>query len=283
MVQKNDRYNTEVDESLIHLITKGNTEALNTLILRHKDWIFNVALHMTGNLHEAEDVTQEILIKIITKLSSFRFKSSFKTWLYRITINHVMTMRKKGKELFFSSFESHRDVLDFLPDKECGDDFSVSRELLMEETKIECMLGMLLCLTREQRIVFILGGIFEIDSITGSEMLEISEANFRKRLSRARQELKNFMKGNCSLIDENNTCKCSRKTKAAIEKGIVDPDNLKYAERHVKKIRDMVTNSEITVKTMLELRHQEIFKDNPYMIFEMRSFDELMGNSSNYH
>lgn len=274
-----NKYSDELDESLIGLTLKGNNEALNTLVGRHKDWIYNISLRMTGNTHEAEDVTQEVLIKIVTKLSTFQFKSSFKTWLYRITINHVMTMKKKGKERVFSSFDKHSDILDSLPDSDLEDKLPVGKNLLIEETKVECMLGMLLCLSREQRIVFILGGIFGMESSTGAELLEISDANFRKRLSRSRQELKNFMNNKCGLLNSSNSCRCARKTKAAIERGIIDPDNLQYADDHVKRVRDMVDNYDTTVDDMMALRYQELFKENPYKIFETKEFSELMGNT----
>lgn len=281
MTGNNNVQNDEVDKNLIELITNGNSEALNTLLMRHKDWIYNVAIRMTGNIQDAEDVTQEILLKIVTKLSSFQFKSSFRTWLYRITLNHVMTMKHRKKETIFSSFEKQKYILDSLPDSDLDGEFVVQKNMLVEETKNECMLGMLLCLSREQRIVFILGGIFGMVSTQGAELLEISEANFRKRLARARSELKNFMEKNCSLINKNATCTCARKTKSAIERGIVDPKKLQYSEDHVKKIKDVIDQSEITVMDMVELRHQELFKESPYKLFDQKSFNQLMGTFIN--
>ncbi len=277
MNQNNDTHNDEVDKNLIGLVTNGNKEALNTLLMRHKDWIYNVAIRMTGNTNDAEDVTQEILLKIVTKLSSFQGKSTFRTWLYRITLNHVMTMKRNVKENLFSSFEKHKNILDSLPDSDLDGEFVIQKNMLVEETKAECMLGMLLCLSREQRIVFILGGILGMISSQGAELLEITEANFRKRLARARSELKNFIEKNCSLIDKNNTCTCARKTKSAIDMGIIDPKKLQYSEDHIKQVKDVISQSKITVMDMVELRHQEIFKESPYKVFDQRSFNELMG------
>ena len=271
-----DKYNDIVDENLIKLILDGNKEALNSLISRHKDWVYNIALRMTGNTHEAEDITQEILIKVVTKLSTFKFKSSFKTWVYRITFNQIMTMKRLGKENVFSSFDEHKNLLDSLPDKELEYRYPVDAKLLVEETKGECMSGMLLCLNREQRIVFILGGIFGIDSKSGADLLEISEVNYRKRLSRARHELKNFMNDNCSLLNKNNSCKCSRKTRAAIEKGYINPEKLQYADNHVKRVKDIIACTDTTVNDMIDLRYQELFKESPYKIFEIKEFSNLI-------
>ena len=83
--------------------------------------------------------------------------------------------------------------------------------------------GMLMCLIREQRIVYILGEIFEVDFEMGAEILELTAANFRKQLSRARQQLYNFMENKCCLINKNNPCRCHKKTRTFIEKGWVNP------------------------------------------------------------
>ncbi len=176
-----NKHNELVDEKLIELIVDGNTDALNTLINRHKDWIFNVAIRMTGDVHAAEDVTQEVLIKLITKLSTFAFKSSFRTWLYHIVKNHIFNIDKKGKAYVFSSFEAHSAFFDGLKDQNFVHDHLVERDMLIEETKTECMLGMLLCLDVEQRMIFIIGAIFALDSISGAKLLEISPANYRKK------------------------------------------------------------------------------------------------------
>ena len=70
------------DSELVTSAQQGNRAALESLILRHQGWIYNIALRMVGSPHDAEDVTQEILIKMLTKLSSFQGKSDFRTWLY---------------------------------------------------------------------------------------------------------------------------------------------------------------------------------------------------------
>ncbi len=237
---ESNTYMNTVDRNLIELILKGNKDALNSLIKNHKDWIFNIAIGMTGNVYEAEDVTQEIIIKIITKLSTFKFNSSFRTWIYRITFNHVLTMKRMGKEKVFSSFEEHSNILDKLSDKDPEDNYPVGIKLLVEETKIDCMSGMLLCLNREQRLVFIVGGIFGVNSKNGASLLDLSEVNFRKRLSRARSDLKSFMDNNCSLLNKKNSCKCVRKTRSAIEKGYINPEKLQFADVHLKKVKEMV-------------------------------------------
>jgi RNA polymerase sigma factor (sigma-70 family) len=69
---------------LIEQATHGSREALEKLILRHQAWIYNIAVRMVFHTQDAEEVTQEVLVKAITRLSTFKGESQFRTWLYRI-------------------------------------------------------------------------------------------------------------------------------------------------------------------------------------------------------
>ena len=110
---------TEVsDELLVARAQAGNWEALEQVIHRHQAWIFNIALRMVGSREDAEDVTQEVLLKIVTKLSAFEGKSRFRTWLYRIVTNHVLNLRQRPGEMTFSDLGQ---VIDTLPDQELSD------------------------------------------------------------------------------------------------------------------------------------------------------------------
>lgn len=269
--------NGSVDKELIKLVLKGNKDALETLLSRHKDWIFNIALNMTGNTHDAEDITQEVLIKIVTKLNTFEHRSSFRTWIFRITKNHLLNMKLKTKEGLFSSFDEHKYLLDQLGNDEYDYKNSVERDLLINEVKVECMTGMMLCLSRDQRLIFIMGAVFGVDSKTSAELLEMSPESFRKKLSRARSELKQFMEGNCSLINSENKCKCSKKTSAAIKYGYVDPDSIQFNKDHYDQISSMVKSNDMSVNDVIVLRIQDIYREQPYKIFELKTFSGMMG------
>src|SRR5207245_5666757 len=82
---------------------------------------------------------------------------------------------------------------------------------------------------REQRLVYILGEIFEVSDVVGAELLEISRENFRQRLARARRELHSFMNDRCGLVNPTNPCRCAKKTRAFMQAGYVDPRNLLFA------------------------------------------------------
>ena len=132
------------DRSLAAAAVAGDRSALEELIYRHQAWIYNIALRMVWEPAEAEDVTQEALLKIVTKLSTYRGDSSFRTWLYRIVANHVLNMKRRTHEQAGMSFEKFGQGLAQSPDSELPDPKSVPVELpvLVEEAKLGCTMAM---------------------------------------------------------------------------------------------------------------------------------------------
>lgn len=66
---------------------------------------------------DAEDVTQEVLIKVITNLANFKGESNFRTWLYRISFNHLMRLKKNSLEDYINSFENYGNELAQMKDE----------------------------------------------------------------------------------------------------------------------------------------------------------------------
>src|SRR5512135_3627962 len=124
-------YETDkTDEILINETLRGSRSSLESLVRRHQDWIYNIALRMVFNPDEAADVTQEVLIKIITKLSSFGYRSSFRTWAYRIVVNHVLNVKKtRGENMHSDSFGKYWKSIDATPDLDIPGDNAYSVEL----------------------------------------------------------------------------------------------------------------------------------------------------------
>jgi len=113
--------NEQEDANLVVRARAGDREALEDLIERHQAWIYNIALRMLFHPQDAEDATQEILIKILTRLSSFEGRSSFRTWLYRIVVNHLLNTRRSRVEDPAISFRMYGEELDKTPDLELPD------------------------------------------------------------------------------------------------------------------------------------------------------------------
>lgn len=198
-------------ETLVELAKEGDREALKDLLLKIKDRIFGLAVRMLGHPMDAEDATQEILIKIITHLSAFRQEAAFTSWIYRIAANHLLTARKNQVELRYKSLDYMVEEIDRYLASDWSQSISEAEmKLLIEEMLISCTQGMLMCLDRDHRLAFILGEIFEVSGKQGGYILGITPVAFRKRLSRGRKRLNHFMENNCSLINPSNPCTCER-------------------------------------------------------------------------
>src|SRR3989441_7060501 len=223
------------DHALVARAQSGEREALEDLVRRHQAWIYNIAIRMLAHPQDAEDATQEVLIKALTRLSSFEGRSRFRTWLYRIVVNHVLNMKRGRLEPEALTFGCYAHGLDSTPDLDPPDEASVPVDvrLVVDEARISCTAGMLLCLDRAQRLVYILGDILEVSDAVGAELLEVSRHNFRQRLARARRELHSFMNDKCGLVDPANPCRCEKKTRGFIQAGDVDPANLRFARARI--------------------------------------------------
>jgi RNA polymerase sigma factor (sigma-70 family) len=253
------------DRDLIARIREGNRDALETLISRHQGWIYNIALRMVYFPQDAEDATQEILIKLLTSLSSFEGRSRFRTWLYRIVVNHILNMKRSRAEDAGYTFEVYAQGLRSAPDLELPDPNTVPADvqLLVDEARIGCSMGMLLCLDREQRLIYILGAIFGVTDVVGGELLDISRDNFRQKLARARRDLHRFMHDECGLVNEANPCRCAKKTQAFINAGFVDPRNLLFARSHITRVRDVAPDAHGQIEA-LDAAYGEVHREHPF-------------------
>ncbi|QOV91223.1 RNA polymerase sigma factor [Humisphaera borealis] len=255
------------DAELIDQAKNGNRDALERLVLRHQAWIYNIAVRMVFVPHDAEEVTQEVLIRAITHLGSFKGDSRFRTWLYRITANHVLNMKRRGGESETQTFSVYAAAINDTPNLDLPDPKAVPVDvpLLVEETKVSCTTGMLLCLDRKQRLIFTLGEIFGASDTVGSEILEMTPDNFRQSLSRARRDLYLFMNNQCGLVNPANPCRCPKKTRGFIEAGHVDPGNLQFVPLHLRRIRDAAPETARQMDDAASRQHAAIFRDHPFL------------------
>lgn len=253
------------DQELVQLAKGGSRAALEELVVRHQAWIYNLALRMTHHPEDAKDTTQEVLIKLFTRLSTFDGRSSLRTWLYRIVVNHLLNMKRSRAESRGITFEEYGHVLDGMPDAELPDPQAVPADvqLLVAEARIGCTSGMLLCLDREQRLIFILGSIFGVSDTVGAELLELSRDNFRQRLARARRDLQNFMQDKCGLVNTTNPCRCAKKTRGFIAAGHIDPNNLRFVRERMTHVRDVAARVSEEI-TGLDAAYAEVYRDHPF-------------------
>ena len=217
---------TAPDVDLVDLVERsrgGDAAALEALIVEVRDPVHRLALRMTACPEDAEDATQEILIKVMTRLDSFRGDAAVTTWVYRVAANHLLDRAKSRAERRSMTFSQFADDLhaDLAAPSAATDPVN---DLLAREVKQGCTLALLTCLDRESRLAYVLGEIVEVSAATGAEICSISEPAYRKRLSRARLKVQAFLETNCGLVNRTTAaCHCRRRVPAAIVAGRVDP------------------------------------------------------------
>ena len=213
-------------EEIVKRAQRGESAALEDLITTLQPKMYGLALRMLWHPEDARDATQEILLRIVTHLATFRGNSSLLTWAYRVGANHLLTCRKSRVEAQRFTFESlGKDLQEGLEDKSPRPEDT----LLFQEIRVGCTLAMLLCLDRAHRITYILGEILEIDSRDGASILGIRRETFRKRLERAREEIVRFMRTHCGLANPENRCRCHRRVQRATELKRIDHKRLLFA------------------------------------------------------
>jgi RNA polymerase sigma factor (sigma-70 family) len=231
-------------EDLARQAVAGDRDALDRLVRDLQRDVYGVALRMLWNREDAEDATQEILVRVVTRLAQFDFRSRLRTWVYRVAVNYMLDVKKSPVERMQLNFEAFaEDLADGLS---ADGPAEAERSLLIEEVKIGCTLGMLQCLDRPHRLAYVLGEILELPGPEAAEALDITPELFRKRLQHARAAIEAFTRAHCGLVSDSADCACHRRVPAALRLGRVRPDALDFAEHHssYQETRKLVRRAE---------------------------------------
>ncbi|MEL6917385.1 MAG: RNA polymerase sigma factor, partial [Bacteroidota bacterium] len=266
----------KTDIQLVEEAQNGNKKALEDLILKHQPYIYNIAWKMVRHPSDAEDLTQEATIKVITNLAQFKGKSSFRTWAYRIVANHFLMSKRRPNESVFESFDKMAQGLEMTPDHPLTELEQQENNEFIREMNYSCMSGMLLCLTREQRLVYILGEMFNADHNLGSEILEISKDNFRQRLSRARKDIFNFMNEKCGLVNKSNPCRCHKKVTFALNNKVIDSKNLLFNRTEYSNFKNEIKGDADDMMEIIDDKYAELYGELPFKKdFDKKTFLKL--------
>lgn len=246
--------------SLVNQATEGDRDALETLLKEVTGNVYGLALRMLWNPSDAEDATQDILVKIATRLASFDLRASLHTWVYRIAANHLIDVRRSALERHRINAEQFSEQLEAgqapFPQEHAG-----TKARLTEEIRIGCTMALLQCLDRPHRLTYILAEIFDFSGPDAALALEVSEATFRKRLSRARKEVENFTAQHCGIVNPDAGCVCERRVVPAISCGLLDPKRLLFARDQSA----VDSNAVHQVVSLLSRAHRtlEIYRSQP--------------------
>lgn len=220
---------------LVERSRTGDRGALNSLVAHLVDGVYRLALRMTGNPADAEDASQEVMIKVITHLSTFRGEASVRTWTYRIAVRHLLDRRKGRVEVLGLDFDRFAaDLMDGL-DPQGHPDAAAA-----EEVKLGCTLAMLTCLDREHRVAYVLGDVFDLESNIAAAIADVPDATYRQRLSRARRKVEAFTKSYCGVVNPQARCRCEGRVKRAIELGRIDQSQPRLLGHPTTKVLERV-------------------------------------------
>src|SRR5882724_833005 len=144
-MKEQDKSKPVVAEDEARCAIEGDRDALDRLVRAIQGDIYGLALRMLLNREDAEDATQEIPVRIVTRLSQFDFRSKLKTWAYRVAVNYILDVKKSAAERLHLSFERFVEDLPKLREESLTE---TEHSMLIEEVKIGCTFGMLQCLDR---------------------------------------------------------------------------------------------------------------------------------------
>ncbi len=190
------------DAALVRAFNAGQKDAFDLLVLRHKDRIFNLCIMYLGDYQEANDISQEIFIKVFRSLGGFKFKSAFSTWLYRIAVNTCKNrikslefrFKKRMRRLYHPGISQSNNPSTGIA-TEIADESGSPLDRLEKKERAIRVRQAINALPDEKKTMIILRDIedfsyAEICAITG-----LKPGTVKSRLARARLTLKEKLKG----------------------------------------------------------------------------------------
>jgi len=186
------------DANLIRAAQHGDRVAFEELVRHYDQAVLRLALHLTGNEHEAQDVYQDAFLKAYRNIGSFRFECSFYTWIYRIVTNLCLDqlrkkqVRKEESPIATTENGEAFDLLEQVADVRSG--ANPERDLMRRE--LGAMIGRALeKLTPRERMVFEMKHYQGLKLRTIGEMLNTTEETAKNTLFRATQKLRGTLAG----------------------------------------------------------------------------------------
>ena len=187
------------DSALVIRSQQGDSSAMESLILRYQDRIYNVILKMCSNSHDALELTQETFVKVIENIDRFEQRSSFYTWVFRIAVNLTLNYCKKRVKLGFRSLDSQADAVggheDLILKDALFNKKAVDPEVMAQCHELQSLiLGAIMKLDEDHRAVIVLRDIEGMDYGSIATVLEIELGTVKSRISRARANLRDILK-----------------------------------------------------------------------------------------
>lgn len=185
---------------LVKKSISGDVDAFEELIKDYKKMAYNIALRVLRNKEDAEDISQEALIKVFKNISSFNMKSSFKVWLYRIVMNTCFDFKRKKNIVTYSIDKplenDENEIMHEIPDNTYNPDIVIQNEL-----ESQMLYESIDSLDDDFRTVIVLRDIQGLSYRDIASVLSCNEGTVKSRLNRARNKLKEIITKKLSNIE----------------------------------------------------------------------------------
>lgn len=199
---RSETANINIDEAvLVEQCRRGEPAALERLIIKYQNRLYNVILKICGNPDDAEELTQETFVKILEGIEGFSGRSSFYTWAFRIAVNLTINHCKRGQKLVTRSIDAEdseyneqtkAQLRELLQDDGSPEPAAVAQNREMCRIIIESLSK----LDDTQRAVIVLRDIEDMSYAQIADVLDIELGTVKSRLSRARSGLREILEAN---------------------------------------------------------------------------------------
>jgi RNA polymerase sigma-70 factor (ECF subfamily) len=180
--------------------------------------VYRLAMGLTGNVHDSEEITQEAFLRAFRSFHTFRQESSFFTWIYRITLNVANDyLRHRTKLPIYELTEDRGYPLEKIIDPNPSND--PETQLLGYQARVKCLHCLTECLPVKQRRVFCLALTIGLRHQQIADILECSVSSVKTNLHRAKKRWFGYMEDKCQLINKANPCNCRQFVRFGLEQG----------------------------------------------------------------
>ena len=185
------------DVTLVARCQRGDSTAMEALIIRYQDRLYNTILKITQNPDDAAELTQDTFVKVLGKIGDFESRSSFYTWAFSIAVNLAISHSRRKQKIKFSSIDEQQQtdehgaaaLKEILSDKSSPDPAAISQNAEL----CELVVKLLERLSEEHRSVLVLRDIEGMDYEHIAQVLNIGIGTVKSRLSRARNNLRELL------------------------------------------------------------------------------------------
>jgi len=184
------------DHFYINKIKQGDTSAFATLVNKHKDMVFTICVKIVKKPEDAEELAQDVFMKVYDKLDTFRGDARFSTWLYRIAYNAAISKTRK-RRLEVEALD------DFTINNYSIDDIKEELQTINSEEQQQILKSAMETLSEDDYLIIKLFYLKELAIKDISEITGLSQANIKVKLHRIRKKMYSQMKERMKTSENN--------------------------------------------------------------------------------